>query len=59
MSVLAEPAIFFKCEKCNHGQYFDDTLDHDWEDNPHRAVRADNIDCEKCNHTNRVFMELR
>jgi hypothetical protein len=56
MTVQACRAIYFDCEKCDHGQYADYTLDHDWEDD--RAVYADNIDCEKCGHTNRVIEEM-
>lgn len=56
MSIKAEPAIEFTCEKCGEIQYADYTLDQDWEED--RAVMADNIDCKKCGHENRVFMEM-
>jgi DNA-directed RNA polymerase subunit M/transcription elongation factor TFIIS len=56
MSVKAEKAISFECEKCRHHQFIEYTLDHDWEDD--RAVMADNIDCEECKHVNRVIEEL-
>ena len=56
MSVEAEKAIWFECEKCNEGQYADYSLEYSWEDD--RAVMADNIDCELCGHTNRVIEEL-
>ena len=58
MTVKAKKAIYFECEKCGHGQYFDYTLEHSWESDPDRAVMADKIDCEKCNHQNRVIEEL-
>ena len=56
MSVEALKAIYFECEKCEHGQYADYTLNNNWEDD--RAVNADDIICEKCNHSNRVIEEI-
>lgn len=56
MSVNAQKAIKFDCEKCGETQYADYTLEQSWEDD--RAVMADNIDCCKCGHTNRVIDEL-
>lgn len=56
MTVTAEKAIYFECEECGHGMYIDYTLDHDWEGD--RAVMSDKIDCEECQHQNRVIEEL-
>lgn len=56
MTVTACKAIWFECEQCCHGQFADYTLDSDWEED--RAVMADTIDCERCDHPNRVIEEL-
>ena len=50
------PAIQFKCKKCGKIQFHEDSLDYEPQNG--RWVRMDNIDCEKCGHTNNVFMEL-
>ncbi len=56
MTVKAKKAIQYHCEKCCGVQFADYTLEPDWEDD--RAVNADNIDCDKCGHTNRVIEEI-
>lgn len=56
MTVEAEKAIEFKCEKCGELQYFDYTLIPGWYED--RAVNEDKITCEKCSHQNHVIEEL-
>ena len=56
MTVQAEPAIEFTCEKCNRVQYHDYSLDQSWYEN--RAVMADNILCSYCGHDNHVIQEI-
>ena len=56
MTVTAEKAIQFECEKCGRIQFTEYTLTHAWYED--RAINEDNIMCEKCNHDNHVIEEL-
>lgn len=59
MSVEADRAIGFECEKCGGYQFHEYTLEPSWEYEPEsRAVMADTIDCEHCGHSNRVYQEM-
>ena len=55
MSVEVKNAIAFQCEACGYIQFEYNTLQHGWYED--RYVYQDNIDCEKCKHTNHVFKE--
>jgi hypothetical protein len=59
MSVKADKAIGFECEKCGAYQYHAYTLEPNWERDQKgsRPVNVDVIDCGKCRHPNRVYEE--
>lgn len=54
MTAYAVPAIEFRCEKCRCRNWTYDTLELVFENGEH--LRVDNIDCDKCGHTNHVIM---
>ena len=56
MTVRAEQAIQFECEKCKEVQYADYSLEHGWHED--RAVNEDLIACQSCGHENHVIEEL-
>jgi predicted nucleic-acid-binding Zn-ribbon protein len=56
MTVEAEKAIQFTCEKCGHFQYESYTLRYGWHEG--RSVMEDRIDCEKCGHENHLIEEI-
>ena len=56
MTVTAEKAILFECEKCHKEQFYKYSLEHGWYDD--RAVMEDRIVCQYCNHDNHVIEEL-
>jgi hypothetical protein len=58
MTVVADKAIGFECEKCGKYNYEDYALDQGWDNDPPRAVMEDNVICDKCGHENRVIMEM-
>lgn len=53
--VKAHKALYFACDLCLHEQFYRYTLEPTEIDGV--RVFADNIDCEKCGHTNTVFEE--
>jgi len=56
MTVQAEKAIWFRCEKCKRGQYADYSLELQWYKD--RSVMGDNILCEYCGFANHIIEEL-
>ena len=56
MTVEADRAIGFACEKCGEYQYHEYSLDNEWYED--RCVMADRIDCEYCGHENHVIENL-
>ena len=56
MTVTAEKAIQFECEKCGHIQYSEYTLAPGWYQD--RAVNEDSILCELCGHDQHIIEEL-
>ena len=57
MSVEAEKHIRFKCEKCGKLEYAVDALECAlWKG---VFVNSDRVDCEKCGHTNHVYIPTR
>ena len=53
MTVMADSAIWFKCEDCGHPQYVPDSLELRYE--YEECIYVDYIDCLKCKHINRVI----
>ena len=56
MTVEAEKAIQFECEKCGYLNYESYTLESGWYED--RAVMEDCLECGECGHENHVIEEL-
>ena len=55
MTVEAEKAIQYECEKCGEVQFSEYTLCPEWFED--REVMSDRILCDSCGHDNHVIEE--
>ena len=54
MTVTAEKAIYFECEKCGYRQYHHYTLEK-----ISSEIMENLINCESCGQTNHVIEEIK